>query len=113
MDGLESDHWPALRYMTVAGGKLRHDLAAEIARRIEPATFHVMYGQSEATARLASLPSQQLHVRSGSIGRPIWGVELAVMDEIESRIAREHRWHTLCPGRERDARLLAGPSRHD
>lgn len=72
---------PALRYMTVAGGKLRHDLAAEIARRIEPATFHVMYGQSEATARLASLPSQQLHVRSGSIGRPIWGVELAVMDE--------------------------------
>ena len=46
---------PALRYMTVAGGELRHDLAEEIARRIKPASFHVMYGQSEATARLASL----------------------------------------------------------
>jgi long-chain acyl-CoA synthetase len=72
---------PALRYMTVAGGELRHDLAAEIARRIEPASFHVMYGQSEATARLASLPPQQLHIRRGSIGRPISGVELAVMDD--------------------------------
>ena len=64
---------PALRYMTVAGGELRHDLAEEIARRIKPASFHVMYGQSEATARLASLPPQQLHVRRGSIGRPISG----------------------------------------
>src|SRR5262249_22354898 len=72
---------PALRYMTVAGGELRHDLAEEIARRIEPASFYVMYGQSEATARLASLPPQQLHARRGSIGMPISGVELAVMDE--------------------------------
>jgi acyl-CoA synthetase (AMP-forming)/AMP-acid ligase II len=72
---------PALRYMTVAGGELRYDLAAEIESRIRPASFHVMYGQSEATARLASLPPQQLHNRRGSIGRPIPGVELAVMDE--------------------------------
>jgi long-chain acyl-CoA synthetase len=71
----------ALRYMTVAGGELRHDLAAEIESRIRPASFHVMYGQSEATARLASLPHQQLHIRRGSIGKPISGVELAVMDE--------------------------------
>ena len=72
---------PALRYMTVAGGELRYDLAAEIESRIRPASFHVMYGQSEATARLASLPPQQLHNRRGSIGKPISGVELAVMDE--------------------------------
>jgi long-chain acyl-CoA synthetase len=72
---------PALRYMTVAGGELRSDLAAEIADRIAPASFHVMYGQSEATARLTSLPHQQFHIRRGSIGKPIWGVELAVRDE--------------------------------
>src|SRR5262245_13886201 len=72
---------PALRYMTVAGGALRYDLAAQIESRIRPASFHVMYGQSEATARLASLPPQELHTRPGSIGRPISGVELAVMDE--------------------------------
>ena len=72
---------PALRYMTVAGGALRPDLAADIAARIAPATFHVMYGQSEATARLASLAPERLHERRGSIGRPIPGVTLAVMDE--------------------------------
>ncbi|HEY6860433.1 MAG TPA: class I adenylate-forming enzyme family protein [Pseudolabrys sp.] len=73
--------FPALRYMTVAGGELRHDLAVEIADRIAPASFHVMYGQSEAAARLTSLLPQQLPIRRGSIGKPIWGVELAVMDE--------------------------------
>jgi long-chain acyl-CoA synthetase len=71
----------ALRYMTVAGGDLRHDLAAEIAHRIAPAPFYMMYGQSEATGRLAVLPPEELRVRRGSIGKPIWGVELAVRDE--------------------------------
>ena len=77
---------PALRYMTVAGGELRYDLAAEIADRIAPASFHVMYGQSEAVARLASLPYQQLHIRRGSIGKPIWGVQLAIMDEAKREL---------------------------
>ena len=72
---------PALRYMAVAGGALRDDFSADIAERIAPAPFHVMYGQSEATARLASLPPQQLHGRRGSIGKPIGGVELCIMDE--------------------------------
>src|SRR5262249_57147379 len=49
---------PALRYMTVAGGELRYDLATEIENRIRPAAFHVMYGQSASTARLASLPPE-------------------------------------------------------
>jgi long-chain acyl-CoA synthetase len=79
--GLGVQPLPVLRYMAVAGGELRHDLAVKIADRIAPASFHVMYGQSEATARLTSLPPQQLHIRRGSIGKPIWGVELAVMDE--------------------------------
>jgi len=71
----------ALRYMAVAGGELRHDLAADIADRIAPASFHVMYGQSEATARLAVLPPKALHTHRGSIGKPIRGVELAARDE--------------------------------
>jgi len=79
--GLGARPLPALRYMTVAGGALRPDLAADIAARIAPATFHVMYGQSEATARLASLAPGELGARRGSIGKPIAGVTLAVRDE--------------------------------
>jgi acyl-CoA synthetase (AMP-forming)/AMP-acid ligase II len=70
-----------LRYMAVAGGELRDTFAAEIADRIGPGSLHLMYGQSEATARLASLTYQEFHVRRGSIGRPVRGVELAIMDE--------------------------------
>ena len=72
---------PRLRYMSVAGGQLRHDLAVQIAELIAPADFYVMYGQSEASARLAVLPPDQLKVREGSIGRALSGVELAVLDE--------------------------------
>lgn len=72
---------PSLRYMSVAGGELRTDLSAEIAARIAPAAFYVMYGQSEATARLAILPPDQLGLRRGSIGKPLSGVALAIRDE--------------------------------
>ncbi len=75
-----------LRYMTVAGGELRHDLAADVARRIAPAPFYVMYGQSEATGRLAVLPPAELHARRASIGKPIWGVELSVRDEANRQL---------------------------
>jgi acyl-CoA synthetase (AMP-forming)/AMP-acid ligase II len=79
--GLGDAPLPHLRYMTVAGGEMRHALAATIAEWIAPATFHVMYGQSEATARLASLPAAELLLRPGSIGKPVPGVALAVMDD--------------------------------
>lgn len=72
---------PSLRYMSVAGGQLRPDLAADISARIAPATFYVMYGQSEATARLAILPPDQLTLRRGSIGKPLSGITLAIRDE--------------------------------
>ncbi|CAM5342838.1 Long-chain-fatty-acid--CoA ligase OS=Afipia felis OX=1035 GN=fadD_4 PE=4 SV=1 [Afipia felis] len=72
---------PSLRYMSVAGGQLRHDLAVRIAELIAPADFYVMYGQSEAAARLAVLPPDQLSAREGAIGRALAGVELSVLDE--------------------------------
>lgn len=74
-------HLPDLRYMAVAGGELRYDLSIDVASRISPASFYVMYGQSEATSRLASLPPGELPSRRGSIGKPIWGVELAIKDD--------------------------------
>jgi acyl-CoA synthetase (AMP-forming)/AMP-acid ligase II len=70
-----------LRYMTIAGGKLREDLCVEVADQIAPAKFYVMYGQSEATARLALLEPNQLDSRPGSIGKPIHGVEFRIVDE--------------------------------
>jgi acyl-CoA synthetase (AMP-forming)/AMP-acid ligase II len=73
---------PALRYMAVAGGALRHERALEAGRRIAPAEFFVMYGQTEATARLAYLPPDRLAgLPEGTIGRAVPGVTLEVVDE--------------------------------
>jgi acyl-CoA synthetase (AMP-forming)/AMP-acid ligase II len=86
---------PRLRYMSVAGGGLRHDLSTRMAELIAPAKFYVMYGQSEAAARLAVLPPDQLHVREGSIGRALSGVELAVLDEA-NRVLPQGEAGMLC-----------------
>jgi acyl-CoA synthetase (AMP-forming)/AMP-acid ligase II len=73
---------PHLRYMAVAGGSLRHELAVEVARRIAPARFFVMYGQTEATARLAYLNPERLDGSpEGCIGQAISGVTLEVVDD--------------------------------
>lgn len=73
---------PSLRYAAVAGGRLDPDQALVTAARIAPAKLFVMYGQTEATARLAYLPPEELERRYGSLGRAIPGVELEVVDPL-------------------------------
>ncbi|MCA9015636.1 MAG: AMP-binding protein, partial [Planctomycetaceae bacterium] len=73
---------PSLKYMSVAGGALEHSLSVEISHSISPARFFVMYGQTEATARLAYIPPEQLaNVSAGCIGQAIPRVTLEVVDE--------------------------------
>ena len=73
---------PSLRYMAVAGGALRHGMVVEMADRIAPARFFVMYGQTEATARLAYVPPERLKdLPPGCIGAAIPGVKLEIIDD--------------------------------
>ena len=73
---------PGLRYLTVAGGALKPDDAIRLSERISPAEVYLMYGQTEATARLAYLAPEELRRRPGSAGVAIPGVELEVRDEL-------------------------------
>lgn len=71
--GFTGKEYPSLRYFTQAGGKLQDPLVRKyaeyaIARGLR---FYVMYGQTEATARMSYLPPEQTLERIGSIGRPI------------------------------------------
>lgn len=63
-------HLPSLRYMTQAGGKLSPELHKKFAEyAIENGKkFIVMYGQSEATARMAYLPAEDSLRKYGSMG---------------------------------------------
>lgn len=72
---------PTLRQLQQAGGKLPPVLIRELVAAQPQARVFVMYGQTEATARLSYLPPDLLDTKLGSIGRGIPGVELTVVDE--------------------------------
>ena len=72
---------PALRYVTQAGGGMAAELRAWAHDVFAPAKFYVMYGQTEATARLAYLPPDRFAAKPDSIGVPVPGVELRVVDD--------------------------------
>ena len=66
---------PSLRYVTQAGGRLAPDSVrnyAELGRR-SGWEFFVMYGQTEATARMAYLPPELAAEVPGAVGVPVPG----------------------------------------
>ena len=70
---------PRLRLVQQAGGRLHDVLIEELAAAKPDAEVYVMYGQTEATARLSYLPPALLLNKLGSIGRGIPGVKLSVL----------------------------------
>lgn len=72
---------PQLRVIQQAGGRMANTLIEELAAAHRGADVVIMYGQTEATARLSYLPPDRLPDKLGSIGRGIPGVELQVRDE--------------------------------
>lgn len=72
---------PTLRKLQQAGGRLPPVLIEELATLRPTAQIFIMYGQTEATARLSCLPSELLRAKPGSIGRGLPGVTLRVVAE--------------------------------
>jgi len=70
-----------LRYITQAGGKLASSILKKIKIKIPYVDIYVMYGQTEASARLSYLPPELLLKKIDSIGKGIPGVELKVIDD--------------------------------
>jgi acyl-CoA synthetase (AMP-forming)/AMP-acid ligase II len=69
-----------LRTMTQAGGPLDQPVAAIYSRHLRErgGRFFVMYGQTEATARMAYVPPDRLLEKSGSAGVAIPGGRLLI-----------------------------------
>ena len=72
---------PTLRYFTQAGGQLPNRYIRILADQFPQKKFIVMYGATEATARLSYLPPDLVITKMGSIGKGIPGVTLAVLNE--------------------------------
>ena len=79
--GQFTDRLPAsIRYLTQAGGRLAPDAVRRFARLGERRGFQffVMYGQTEATARMAYVPAEFASHSAGAIGRAIPGGRLRI-----------------------------------
>ncbi len=79
--------FPHLRYVQQAGGHLAPSFVRELREALPTTQIFIMYGQTEATARLAFLPPEYLDGKLGSIGKAIPGVRLRVVDQSDSEVA--------------------------
>ncbi|WP_341273524.1 AMP-binding protein [Microterricola gilva] len=76
-----TERMPAsIRYLTQAGGRLAPEAVRRFARLGERRGFEffVMYGQTEATARMAYVPAELAEQAAGAIGRPIHAGRLRI-----------------------------------
>ena len=71
--------FPHLRFVAQAGGKLANVFIEELIEALPTTTVYIMYGQTEATARLSYLPPEYLKTKLGSIGKGIPNVTLEVL----------------------------------
>lgn len=71
-----------LRYITQAGGKLSLALSQNLADRAEAQgwDFVMMYGQTEASPRIAYLPAKAAKAYAGCIGKAIPGGKISLID---------------------------------
>lgn len=77
---------PHLTKIQQAGGHLPNILIDELQQMLPHADIFIMYGQTEATARLSYLPPHLLNSKRGSIGTGIPNVTLQVVDA-EGKVA--------------------------
>ena len=71
----------SLRYVTQAGGAMPPSNIQRFSEQVVGADFYVMYGQTEATARLTYLEPSALSTKLGSVGKPLNGMTIEIRNE--------------------------------
>ena len=72
--------FPALRYFTQAGGAMAPEVIRRLMEAFPTKEIYIMYGQTEASPRVTWLPPERLKEKLGSIGIPVPGVEVRIVD---------------------------------
>jgi len=72
---------PSLRRFLQAGGVLAPESVQEMRDIVPTTNFFVMYGQTEATARICSLPPDRMGEKLGSVGVPLDNLSIRIVDE--------------------------------
>lgn len=81
---------PALRYVTQAGSAMDGQLTSRLRESLrENTVLCIMYGQTEATARLTWLPPEYLDKKPGSAGIPIPGTDVRIIGKDGATLAAD------------------------
>jgi acyl-CoA synthetase (AMP-forming)/AMP-acid ligase II len=72
---------PSLRRFLQAGGHLAREKISGMRAVFPQAKFYVMYGQTEATARISCMEPERWEEKPGSVGRPLDNLEVLIVDE--------------------------------
>jgi acyl-CoA synthetase (AMP-forming)/AMP-acid ligase II len=94
----KTTEFPDLRYLTQAGGKLHAVFINEFINTFPDKDFFIMYGQTEATARLSYLSSELIKTKTNSIGNAIPGVELKIVNEKGEEVGTNEEGELLAKG---------------
>ncbi len=94
----KTTEFPNLRYVTQAGGRLHTVFIEEFINAFPNKDFFVMYGQTEATARLSYLSPELIKTKTGSVGKAIPGVELKVVNDTGKNVGLNEEGELLAKG---------------
>jgi acyl-CoA synthetase (AMP-forming)/AMP-acid ligase II len=87
---LRSIPMPSLRRFLLAGGALASERVQELCHIGPTKDFIVMYGQTEATARITSLPPDRLSEKLGSAGLPLDNLTIRLVDDRGQEVPHGH-----------------------
>lgn len=88
-EDFNAQEYPALRYVTCAGGAMQTGPYRQLRRNFPDLKIHLMYGQTEC-ARIACLPPEYADERPDSVGFPVPHTEAFIVDEHGKRLGRGH-----------------------
>lgn len=95
------DHLHNLRYCSQAGGHMANSLKNQLRKALpEHTDIVIMYGATEASARLTYLDPNAFSLKIGSIGKPIPGVTVRIVDENAHEV----------PGQQEGELVASGPN---
>jgi acyl-CoA synthetase (AMP-forming)/AMP-acid ligase II len=72
---------PGLRRFLQAGGGLARERIREMRELFPLVNFYVMYGQTEATARISCMDPDRWEEKPGSVGQPLDNLTISIVDE--------------------------------
>jgi len=75
-----------LRYITQAGGAMPPSNIQKLQKLLPHVNIYIMYGQTEATARITYLEPSMLNSKMGSIGKPLHGLLVEIRDNMGLKV---------------------------